>query len=178
MKRTCLEIAIEFLKENHSGKCMCCSWRGESAFQVKSSQFYLYSPYDKSQICFTVFTAYHWYHLTSSFAGSSDNAGSTILLSSVCNGQISLLCSFTSPVNMLHVLPSYFKNLDSNQTWPVTTFITASSVLSQGVPQGSVIGPLLLMCYMLHVSVIIYCHSLYFHCHYDEVQLYFFTNAP
>lgn len=48
------------------------------------------------------------------------------------------------------------------------TSITTS--LSQGSPQGLVLGPLIFILYMLPIGNIIHHYGLQFHCHTEEIQ--------
>ncbi|KAI3377092.1 hypothetical protein L3Q82_000292 [Scortum barcoo] len=97
-----------------------------------------------------------------------DTINHTILLS-----RLKYCFNITSSV--LSWLKPYFAN--RLQFISINNCTSFTAPLSQGVPQGSVLGPLLFNLYILPFGNIIYQHGLYFDCYADDVQLYISTKS-
>uniref|UniRef100_A0A3Q3BY54 Reverse transcriptase domain-containing protein n=1 Tax=Haplochromis burtoni TaxID=8153 RepID=A0A3Q3BY54_HAPBU len=67
---------------------------------------------------------------------------------------------------------NWFKSSLSDRTFSVSLLGSSSAPLSCGVPQGSILGPLLFLLYLLPLASILRRHGIAFHCYAKDCQIY------
>ncbi|XP_010773018.1 RNA-directed DNA polymerase from mobile element jockey-like [Notothenia coriiceps] len=88
-----------------------------------------------------------------------------------------LLSHLESSLNITDTALSWLKSPVHHQFIHINNCTSSTAPLSQGVPQGSVLSPLLFILYMFPLGKIIRCHNLQYHCYAGDIQLYISTKT-
>jgi len=90
-----------------------------------------------------------------------------------------ILISRLSDIGITGSALSWLISYISDRKYYITIqgYKSATAPVSQGVPQGSVLGPLLFIIYISPLGDIIRMHGLQFHCYADDIQIYLTTSS-
>uniref|UniRef100_A0A3B1IDG0 Reverse transcriptase domain-containing protein n=1 Tax=Astyanax mexicanus TaxID=7994 RepID=A0A3B1IDG0_ASTMX len=115
---------------------------------------------------------------------SSDSGSLTILLLLDLSAAFdtvnhSILLNRLESIGITNTALSWFKSYLSDRFHYITInqHKSHTTPVLHGVPQGSVLGPILFILYMLPLGHIIRRHGLKFHCYADDIQLYITTKT-